>query len=197
MKQRHFTALISGMILVSALSLTGCAEKQQPSPQPEVTEAQAASIGLYSFSAETLDGSVFTQEDLSGRDLTVINFWSVTCGPCIAEMPDLAEFADRLPSNIQVLTVCLDGSRSPEEAQAILDESGFHGNTLIAGDGDFLKVCGEILYTPTTIFADQDGNLVGSTIIGGQKDLAQAYTDAVNNALKSMGKAEIVLEEKQ
>ncbi len=104
MKQRHFTALISGMILVSALSLTGCAEKQQPSPQPEVTEAQAASIGLYSFSAETLDGSVFTQEDLSGRDLTVINFWSVTCGPCIAEMPDLAEFADRLPSNIQVLT---------------------------------------------------------------------------------------------
>ena len=63
--------------------------------------------------------------------------------------------------------------------------------TLIAAGGDLMDVIYEIQYTPTTILVDKDGNLVGDVIIGGQEDLAGTYTDAVNRALKQMGKAEM------
>ena len=59
------------------------------------------------------------------------------------------------------------------------------------GDGDFESVCGEILYIPTTILVDQNGAMLGDAIIGGQQDLEDTYKAAVNNALLSMGKAEI------
>jgi len=146
---------------------------------------------LKSFEAVTLDGGTFTQEDLAQKDVTIINFWSVTCGPCVAEMPDIAEFAQDLPENVQVITVCLDGSRNRETAENILQDAGYEGVTLIAGDGDLLKVANEIIYTPTTIAADKDGNIVGDAIVGRQKNLAEAYTEAADAVLKSMGKEAI------
>lgn len=154
-------------------------------------EESGIRASLRSFEAAALDGSSFTQEDIAAKDVTLINFWALTCPPCIREMPEIAAFADSLPDNIQVVTFCLDGGTDEEYAKSILDEAGFHGATLIAADGDLMDVIYEIQYTPTTILVDKDGNLVGDVIIGGQEDLAGTYTDAVNRALKQMGKAEM------
>ena len=71
-------------------------------------EPEYTFTNLNKFQAAALDGSEFTQDDFADRDVTVINFWALTCGPCIAEMPDLAAFAGALPDNVQVITVCLD-----------------------------------------------------------------------------------------
>lgn len=156
----------------------------------------AAELGsLQSFSAGTLDGGTFTQEDIQARDLTLLNFWALTCGPCIAEMPDLAAFAAALPDNVQLVTVCLDGSGNEETARDVLSEAGFEGITLISGDGDLAALCGNLMYTPTTVLADGEGNLVGDAIIGGQEDLSGTLLEAVNAALAAGGKAEISLEE--
>ena len=145
---------------------------------------------LANFQAMTLDGKVFTQDDLAKADVTVLNIWSVTCPPCIAEMPDLAAFAKTLPDNVQVLTVCLDaGLVSNNEVQKFLTErAGFEGQTLIGGDGDFQTVMSQVLYTPTTLFVDAQGRSVGSTVIGGQQDLAAAYTASINEVLEASGK---------
>ena len=47
------------------------------------------------------------------------------------------------------------------------------------------------MYTPTTLFADSQGNLVGDAVIGVQKDLSGTYTAAVNRVLAASGKDEI------
>ena len=107
--------------------LAGCGGGNAPEPpadtaQPENTaqsedtaqDGQDAGTGLgtlASFTAGTLDGGTFTQDDIMDKDVTVINFWALSCGPCIVEMPDLAEFAGALPDNVQLVTVCLDGDR--------------------------------------------------------------------------------------
>ena len=156
----------------------------------------AAELGsLKSFSAGTLDGGTFTQDDIAAKDVTAINFWSLTCGPCIIEMPDLAAFAAALPENVQLVTVCLDGLGNEETAKSILEESGFTGFTLISGDGDLAALCGNLMYTPTTIFADAGGSLIGDAVIGGQEDLSGTFLAAVNKVLVESGKAEISLEE--
>lgn len=195
--KRKMIALLLGAALILGVGAVGCAQEEQAdSKNSQTQKAQDSSFsGLHAFEAKSLDGSAFTQEDLAKKDVTVINFWSLFCGPCIEEMPDLAEFEKALPEGVQALTVCLDGDAAKEEAQQILEEAGFQGTTLLSGDGDFLKLCAQIQYTPTTIFLDKDGNIVAETIIGGQEDLVAAYTDAINDALKSMGKEEIIIED--
>ena len=216
MKKRKWLITALGIGLICGMLLNGCAGKneesqssdtkqenmskpvsEQAEPQSSVEQEQSPQQtdseqeGLKSFTATTLDGSTISQEEIKEKDVTIIHFWATTCGPCIVEMPDLAEFADSLPENVQLIMVCLDGLFDMEGAKSIVDEAGFQGITLITGEGDFQKICERVLYTPTTITVNQEGIIVGDPIIGGQQDLAKTYTDAVNVVLQSMGKAEI------
>ena len=202
MKNRIFAGLLLGMVLIFGLAATGCGEEKTPSESPETSRAEVNreesdsqeetdQPGIRSFQAETLDGLTFTQEDIGEKDATLINFWSVSCPPCINEMPDIAELEKSLPDNVQIITVCLDGRRGEEAATEILTEAGFEGVTLVSADGDLLAIVGEILYMPTTIVVDGDGNIIGDAIIGGQKNLDEVFTEAINQALRATGKAEI------
>lgn len=204
-KAPRTAVLLLGMSLALG-TLTGCGDGEEEGEQgQQQQEEQVSSADLGQFTADTLDGGSFTQEDIFAKDVTIINFWSTTCGPCIAEMPDLAAYEESLPDNIQLITVCLDGSRKKEKAEQILQEAGFEGITLVGGDGDFLNVVGGVRYTPTTIFVDSDGNIatielepvehiMGNAMIGSPSDLAAGYTVAVNQVLKAGGKAEISVE---
>ena len=168
--------------------------ENQQTMQNSTEEVNVSFSNLNTFEAKTLNDETFTQSDFSDKDVTVINFWSLLCGPCIEEMPDIAEFSKKLPDNIQMITVCLDGEYDTEITKQILEESGFNGVTLLTGDGDFQKIYTEIQYTPTSIFVDKYGNIVGDAIIGGQRNFAESYTEAINNILKSMGKEAISIE---
>ncbi len=201
--KKSMTWLLCAVLAVCLLGAgcSGGAPASQDAPAQsqdsgDTAAGTAAELGsLQSFSAGTLDGGTFTQEDIQAKDITLLNFWALTCGPCIAEMPDLAAFAAALPDNVQVVTVCLDGSGNEETARDVLSEAGFEGITLISGDGDLAALCGNLMYTPTTVLADGEGNLVGDAIIGGQEDLSGTLLEAVNAALAAGGKAEISLEE--
>lgn len=205
MKNKKFFALLLCAFFAISMLATGCSgEKTPPASADDSTQNEnngntstgtAAELGsMKSFTAVTLDGSSFTQEDIVAKDVTIINFWSLMCGPCVDEMPDLAAFDKALPDNVQMVTVCLDGEGNEESAKSILSEAGYEGVTLLSGDGDFKGVCDNIQYTPTTVIVDTDGNLVGDAVIGGQEDLSSTFLAAVNAALKASGKAEISLE---
>lgn len=189
--------------------LAGCGggnapEQPADTAQPENTaqsedtaqDGQDAGTGLgtlASFTAGTLDGGTFTQDDIMDKDVTVINFWALSCGPCIVEMPDLAEFAGALPDNVQLVTVCLDGNGNEDTAREVLEKAGFDGVTLISGSGDLLDLSRSLMYTPTTVFVDGEG-VVADAVIGGQEDLSGTFLAAVNAVLEGSGKAEISLE---
>ncbi len=196
---KQITFLLTALFTAVLLSGCGGQKKGEVSEDKdrEVRQESENPMGsLASFEAGTLEGELFTQEDLGEKDVTVINFWSLTCGPCLAEMPDIAEFAQNLPDNVQMITVCLDGSLDPEETKRVLEEAGFGGVTLISGNGDLAKVCAAVQFTPTTILADAEGNILGEAIIGMQKSLEEVYTEAVNAALEDMGKEKIGSDER-
>lgn len=206
--KKTISIVLSAALALSLLSgcggetPAGAANGSRPtgedSPQGEdqsTVRGAAAELGsLASFSAGTLDGGTFTQDDVAAKDVTVVNFWALSCGPCIAELPDLAELEQALPDSVQLITVCLDAIGNEEIAGDTLAEAGFAGVTLISGDGDLASLAGNLMYTPTTIFADSEGNLVGDPIIGGQRDLSGTYLEAINQVLTAGGKDEISLE---
>ena len=203
MNMKRTLSLLLAAVLALAL-LTGCGGKQSSDSSPEdqavpnepAGKEGAAALGsLTSFSAGTLDGGTFTQEDIAAKDVTVLNFWALTCPPCIAEMPDIADFEKALPDNVAMLTVCLDGYGNEDSVKEVLENAGFEGVTLITGEGDLLDLANNLMYTPTTVLADSQGALVGEAIIGGQADLSAAYLEAVNQALEAGGKDAISLED--
>lgn len=147
--------------------------------------------GLSSFTAQTLEGEAFTQEDIQGKDLTILNFWATYCGPCLSEMPDLAAYEASLPENVQLITMCADGAGDPEGVKALLESVGFQGATLIAGDESFMALCQSVQSIPTTLFIDSRGAVRGKPIVGTQKDLAASFTQAANAILREDGKPEI------
>ncbi len=204
-KIRKVTALAIGTILSFGLIFGGCSGKEDSSKDSQAgsdVEADVESEAeLAKFVAKTLSGDSYTQDDLAEVDVTLFNFWATYCAPCIREMPEVAEFVKKLPDNVRIVTVCLDGQGNEEKAEEILAGAGFEGTTLIAGvtfeedAGDFKTLCRNIMYTPTTLVIDADGNIVGDAIIGVQKDLEKTYTEAINGCLTLLGKEEIEIEE--
>lgn len=202
-------ALFLCALITLLLFTAGCSGKAgQPPAPPEDADASSDSeegaalagtareLGsLQSFTAETLNGEAFTQDDIAAVDVTIVNVWALTCPPCILEMPELAELEKSLPENVRLVTVCLDGYGNEETLQSVLDQAGYEGATIISAGGDLASLCGNLMYTPTTLLADSAGNLAGDAIIGAQAELSQVYLEAVNEVLKADGKAEISLAE--
>ncbi|HBA50498.1 MAG TPA: hypothetical protein DCZ91_22415 [Lachnospiraceae bacterium] len=175
-------------------SMAADTQKADSEAQGNQPENENPFSSLNEFQALALDGSTVTQDNFADKDITVINFWALSCGPCLAEMPDLAALEKALPDNIQLMTVCLDGNGNEEYVKYVLDQTGFEGTTLLAGDGDLLTLCQELQYTPTTVLVDSEGNTVGEAIIGGKENLAEFYTACINRTLTDMGKDEISID---
>lgn len=179
---------------VSAAAGERPADPQEDSGEQPADPETHGNLG--DFEGTELDKTtVFTQDDLAQKDATVINFWSTTCGPCINEMPQIAAFAKALPSNVQVITLCLDGLYNTDRAATALSKAGFDGVTLVKVSGGLYELAMQVQYTPTTVFVAQDGTLVGDALIGVPADLEQAYLDGINRVLAWEGKPAIALDE--
>lgn len=71
----------------------------------------------------------FTLKDTSGKDVSldayrgkvvVLNFWTKTCGPCMEEMPDLAELARILRPMADVALVTISTDETAADATSTL-----------------------------------------------------------------------------
>lgn len=56
----------------------------------------------------------------SGPKLVLLNFWSVTCIPCRSEMPELQKWAEKYPSEVQLLFINLDPKTETDKVQDFL-----------------------------------------------------------------------------
>lgn len=209
MKTVRILLLVTGLMMILFL-LTGCegntkgetamqrcgiapqskksANKDRGKSEQKEEDSKAALPDIRSFTAQTLTGETFTEKDLAGYDLTMINIWQTFCDPCIVEMPDLAELADTVPDRVQLVTWCLDAPGQEDLAKEIQADAGFTKPTIVSGDGDLSELGRALMYTPTTVLVDSQGKMVGEPLIGAQKDPVKDYTDYINQALKAIGK---------
>lgn len=71
----------------------------------------------------------FTLKDLKGQDVSlesfrgkvvVLNFWTKTCGPCMEEMPDIADLAKILRERRDVALVTISTDETAKDAEGTL-----------------------------------------------------------------------------
>ncbi|MBR4928522.1 MAG: TlpA family protein disulfide reductase [Oscillospiraceae bacterium] len=192
-------------VLIAVLILCSCGKNGDSSkyegPEGFVSDRDYSYRGdgfggfpsLESFTAGTDDGGTFTSGDLASRDMTLINIWATWCGPCLNEMPELAEFAELLPDSIGFYTLCVDGYEDTDNMASILSKAGYSGKTIISGTGDIGNLVDSAMYVPTTVFVDSSGQIAGSVVGSPRENLAGCYLAALNDALENTGLQRISL----
>jgi peroxiredoxin len=112
------------LVALAVLCLSGAA----CAGAPGASSGGASSAGTPSagsapdFSLPTLDGKTARLSDYAGK-VVMIDFWSTTCDPCLAEMPHLVElYKKHKDKGFVILAVSLDGPESRAQVSSVVHD---------------------------------------------------------------------------
>ena len=131
------------------------------------------------FDTTDLDGNPVSMSDIFAQhDVTMINIWATWCGPCVNEMPELAnlnrELADKNCAIVGILSDETDEA-TLADAKEILENAGADFTVVIAPEnlGDIVP----FQAYPTSYFIDSQGRVIGDPIVGAYPDRYAAKID--------------------
>jgi thiol-disulfide isomerase/thioredoxin len=118
--------------------------------------------------------------DVLGDDRVVfLNYWAVWCGPCIAEMPELAEFSHEFEDRAVVYAINFDGV-SEEQLQSDVDTLGVNIPAIIVDPQEELGYSRPEVLPTTYVYKD---GVLRDTLVGPQTlDSMEAYLLEWENA---------------
>jgi cytochrome c biogenesis protein CcmG/thiol:disulfide interchange protein DsbE len=122
--------------------------KQQPTNDTGVRVGETSP----SFTLTSLDGTK-VHVGQPGK-ITVINFWATWCPPCLEEMPELEEFAEKNQQKINFYAVNL--KESHEKVSDYMNKNKYTMPLLLDKDG-FVAKQFQITAIPTTLIVDKNG----------------------------------------
>ena len=149
---------ISAVVFLSISCKEESAQIGQPAPE---------------IAAFDLQGNKATLSDWQGKTM-LINFWSETCGACIAELRTLQQWAEKYPNQVQLIAMNIDGEKA--DTQAIVTKR----QLTLPVFKDQMKITAEryqLVGTPTSFVVDPNGKLIYKFEgLLSEKDLQQLFT---------------------
>ena len=153
--------------------------------EPAKTSSLPDEGDTLSFETTDLDGNAVSSADLfAGHQVTMINLWATWCGPCVGELPELAELSAELEEkNCQIVGICLDadkGADSIETAKSILTQNGVTYTNLVTTQ----EINSQLPATsiPTTFFVDSEGKILTDPVVGAYPN---KYRENIETLLKT------------
>lgn len=131
-----------------AAGLPACPDGPGPAPNGPLAGLRLPCLGG--------PGTVPLGAALAGRDV-LINLWASYCAPCRAELPALAEYAER-PGAVDVVTV--DQRDKPEAALALLADLGVKLPAIADPDGQVPAALHSPPALPLSYLLRADGTVV-------------------------------------
>lgn len=151
----------------------GCAKKSSPPPsdtskqetpksQEKVgTEAGAVAPG---FILPDLTGKQINLSDYRGKTV-FLNFWSLECGYCVEELPQLQKFYAKYGKQVVLLTINLNDD--PQDIADFFEQNGYTFPVLLDTSGSAANSY-LVRYIPANFVIGPDGKILVSKI-GGMK----------------------------
>ena len=152
---------------------------------PEETTTQASTdvgAAMPAYQAVMLDGTPFDLAAERGKHVVFLNVWATWCGPCEAEIPELAKMhAKYAPRGFEVLGVSVDES-GPGVVKSFVTKKSIHYPIVLDPAGRIANVL-QTTVLPTSVLIDRNGKIVWRRI-GALTEPEPALDAAIEKALK-------------
>lgn len=174
LKNKKIMALMLMTVTVMGIGLASCSsdEGQAVETKQDTETSKEVSNDFSNLDAMDMNGNQVTKDIFAGYDLTMVNVFSITCGPCMGELPDLIELTNELQEqkiNIVGLNVDLEasGEVSEDAVKTVNEMKGDRKFDTIVATSDLYRAIPNFGYAiPHTFFVDKDGKVVGKTYTG-------------------------------
>ncbi|TLS35733.1 TlpA family protein disulfide reductase [Pseudalkalibacillus caeni] len=137
---------------------------------------------------EWLNGQVEKSDLIGNKPLTLIHFWSVSCGLCKEAMPMVNEFRDEYKDNMNVVAVHMPRSEKDLDLEQVKEVAAEHDiSQPIAVDNEHkITDAFENQYVPAYYVFDSEGKLRHFQAGGeGRKMLTKRITKLLDKAKQS------------
>lgn len=174
--RRHVTwSLIALMALVALPWQLGCSSNAPSTPSsggsasapataaPATAEEEQprASVGApapLDFTLKSLDGADVSLASFKGK-VVLINFWATWCGPCKAEIPDLAELQREHGDKLAVVGIVMMDTWG-DKVRTMATDLGINYPVLDGNDKtDLEDAWGPMWGLPTSVLIGRDGRV--------------------------------------
>lgn len=191
---RKIIRLFAAAFLVAGL-ITACDEIDEVMQDSDAEEESALGIDtdaeLIGFTVyDRSQNKVRLSEYVTGNRVTMLNFWGTFCGPCIREMPDLAEIEKEYwDEGFEIVGVTTDatdyesGGLIPyilKDADSIIEQTGVEYPICFAG-ADLIQYT-QITAVPTTFFVNENGDLLTDPMVGSRS--REEWESIINELLE-------------
>lgn len=144
------------------------------------------------FSAQTIDGNTFTNDEFGQKTVTLVNVMATWCGPCVNEMPALQSVSqDMADQGVAVVGIITDTNsrgqvdqHAVDTAKQLQSRAGVTYPLLIPDETQFNGALSNVQAYPTTYFIGSDGQQLADPVVGG-KDY-NGWVSAVQEVLASL-----------
>ena len=166
MKPHAITAVLTGAVLLNAVTAFAAARVGQPAP---------------TFVGQTLDGQTFDLTKLRGH-VVLVNLWATWCPPCRAEMPTLDAYAlSHQGEGLMLVGLSADRHRDLGEARRAMQ--GLHYPAALLVDAK-ANGFGSPTALPVTYVIAADG-MIKAILRPGDAPLTAAQLDAAAGSAKN------------
>ena len=136
------------------------------------------------FSVVTMDGRPFSTDSLKGK-ISILNFWMISCPPCIAEIPGLNNVVKKYGRDeFNFIAIGMDDEK---DINHFLNNNPWTFDQLASGSKLILDVFKIGWGFPTTFVLDKEGVIIGA-FSGGTTD-EMAVQNIENNLAEIVAKA--------
>lgn len=179
-------------LLVAVIIITGIQEAKRKVPAAVADPGpDTLSTGyiLRPFSAKDLNGQTVDNTFFAKHRLTMVNVWGTFCGPCIREMPDLAQLPAEFHSrDFAILGVVADTPNTENEATArnLTASTKVTYTNVIPDESITAELLADVSVVPTTFFVDSTGKVVGKILTGSHSKAE--WMSIIQDTLASLSK---------
>jgi peroxiredoxin/ribosomal protein L40E len=106
------------------------------------------------FTLEDLGGNNVVLSSFKGQKIVMVNFWAVTCGSCVAELPAIEEVYQARSGTVEVLAV--NAGETKTAVQSFIDGTSYNFTVLLDSEG-VARAAFNVPNWPRTFFIDKTG----------------------------------------
>jgi thiol-disulfide isomerase/thioredoxin len=148
------------LILLLALSLTGCASTSKPAVAKGKVVDCVDVNHVATKAGDTLLNCLTGSQKISVESLRgplIVNVWGSWCGPCKQEMPYFVEFHHQANGKVKLLGIAVEEAKAQDSKDFII-ANGMTWPNLFDAKGETRGTFG--MGVPVTWFIDEQGSVV-------------------------------------